>query len=266
MAALGRWSPSKIGAFRACPQAFAFRYVDGLDEPADRFMVRGTLVHEVCERLFDLAPPERCPAVAVALLHSLWERMVDREPGLRLLFADAADAGAWIISAERLVRTWFALESPDELDVAGREVFVETATSDGEVLAGIIDRLDRLPDGSWRITDYKTNAAPGPAWDRGGFFQLRFYALVVQESLGLTVTRLRLVHLGNDGEILELPFDLDGIEGVDRQVAALTAAMRRAAESGRWHANVGRRCDWCAFKSRCPAWAAPQETTAPAAV
>ena len=261
---LERWSPSKIGAFRSCPQAFAFRYIDGLDEPADRFMIRGTLVHEVCERLFDVAPVERSPAVAVALLHTLWERMVDREPELRLLFTDAADATQWILSAEHLVRTWFVLESPQELDVAGRELFVEAATADGAVLAGIIDRLDRLSDGTWRITDYKTNAAPGPAWERGGFFQLRFYALVVQQSLGLDVTRLRLVHLGNGGEILELPFDPDGIDGVDRQVTALTAAMRRAAESGRWHANVGRRCDWCAFKPLCPAWAAGQDGAVPA--
>lgn len=266
MTALERWSPSKIGAFRACPQAFAFRYVDGLDEPADRFMIRGTLVHEVCERLFDLAPSERSPASAVALLHQLWERMADGEPQLRNLFVDAADATAWIASAESLVRTWFALESPPELDVAGRELFVETATDDGAVLAGIIDRLDRLPDGTWRITDYKTNAAPGPGWERGGFFQLRFYALVVQESLGLTVTRLRLVHLGNGGEILELAHDDDATAGVRRQLAAVTATMRHAADTGRWRANVGRRCDWCAFKARCPAWADAEDvaTTAPA--
>ena len=254
MAALDRWSPSKIGAFRACPQAFAFRYIEGLDEPADRFMIRGTLVHEVCERLFDLAPGDRSPAVAVALLHALWERMVDREPQLRAMFSDAHDATEWMASAETLVRNWFALESPSDLDVGGREVFVETATPDGAVLAGIIDRLDRLPDGTWRITDYKTNAAPGAGWERGGFFQLRFYALVVAESLGLPVTRLRLVHLGNGGEILELAHDDDATAGVQRQVAALAATMRHAADSGRWWANVGRRCDWCAFKALCPAW------------
>jgi putative RecB family exonuclease len=255
MSALDRWSPSKIGAFRACPQAFAFRYVDGLDEPADRFMVRGTLVHEVCERLFDLAPSARSPVMAVALLHRLWERMVDCEPQLRALFADAADATEWLASAEVLVHTWFALESPPELDVAGRELFVQMQLPDGGVLAGIIDRLDRLADGTWRITDYKTSCAPAPGWERGEFFQLRFYAMVAMASLGVTVSRLRLVHLGQGGEILELPFGPDAIAGVDRQVTALTAAMRRAAASGRWHANVGRRCDWCAFKARCPAWA-----------
>lgn len=262
MNAIARLSPSKINAFRDCPQQFAFRYVDGLEEPENVFALRGTLVHEVCERLFDVSPADRSPAVGIALLHTLWERMVDGAPELRLLFADAADATAWIVSAEHLVRTWFSLESPRDLDVAGREVFVEAATPDGQVLAGIIDRLDRLADGTWRITDYKTNAAPGPGWERGGFFQLRFYALVVQESLGLTVTRLRLVHLGNGGEILELAHDEDACAGVQRQVTAMAATMRQAHDSGRWWTNVGRRCDWCAFKDRCPGWSSqPQLTT-----
>ena len=261
MDTLARLSPSKIGTFRACPQSFAFRYVEGLEEPADRFMIRGTLVHEVCERLFDLPRPDRCPAMAIALLHRLWEQMVDREPALRALFRDAADATDWLTSAEALVHTWFALESPFDLDVEACELFVETQPPDGPVLAGIIDRLDRLPDGTWRITDYKTNRAPAPGWDRRGFFQLRFYAMVVAASLGLRVTRLRLVHLGDGGELLELPFDPDSVDSVDRQVGALTAAMRLAADSGRWHANVGRRCDWCAFKPRCPAWQVPESSS-----
>ena len=217
-------------------------------------MVRGTLVHQVCERLFDLAPAHRSLAMAVALLHRLWERMVDAQPELRGLFADAEDAGAWIVSAERLLSVWFRLEAPPELAVDGRELFVELATGEGPVLAGIIDRLDRLPDGTWRITDYKTGRAPAPAWEREGFFQLRFYALVAQRSLGITVSRLRLVHLGGDGEILELVHDDDATAGVQRQVTAMTSAMQAAADAGRWHANVGRCCDWCTFKGRCPAW------------
>jgi putative RecB family exonuclease len=142
--------------------------------------------------------------------------------------------------------------------MAERELFVET-TTDEVVLAGIIDRLDRLPDGTWSITDYKTGRAPGPGWERGAFFQLRFYAMVVMQSLGLQVSRLRLVHLAGQGELLELDFDDDGAGAVTRQVAGLTAAMQSAMAAGVWRANKGRRCDWCAFKPRCPAWGISDE-------
>lgn len=263
MNAVTRLSPSKIGTFRDCPQNFAFRYVQRLEEPANAMMLRGTLVHEVCERLFDVVPEQRTYATAIDLLHRLWERMVDDEPELRDLFADAAAAATWIASAERLVATWLRIETPASLVGVGTEVFVELESEDG-VLAGIVDRLDRLPDGTWAITDYKTGAAPGPGWERAAFFQLRFYALLVQRSLGVQVSRLRLVYLAGDGEVLDLPFDADAESCVDRQVHGLASVMRRAVAEDRWRTNVGRHCDWCSFKDRCPAWADAPATAAAA--
>ena len=260
MSAVDRLSPSKISAFRQCPQHFAFRYIDRLSEPEDPWMFRGTLVHAVCERLFDLPPEQRTRANAVELLYRLWEGFADADPSLAQMFTDAEQATAWLCSAEALLATWFRLEEPAAISVDGTEVFIETPT-DAAVLSGIIDRLDRRPDGTWAITDYKTGPAPGPKWELAAFFQLRFYALVVTRSLGLNVTMLRLVHLARDGEVLELPFDADAVETVDRQVSSLAAAMRRAADSGRWHANVGRQCDWCAFTQICPGW----QTAHPAA-
>ena len=254
MNAVARLSPSKINTFRACPRQFAFRYVEGLAEPENVFMLRGTLVHEVCERLLDLPPAQRSRAAAVDLLHRLWERMVGDDPPLAALFATADDAAAWIVSAERLVATWFRLEEPAALAASERELFVQLLGPD-VVLAGIIDRLDHLADGTWSITDYKTGAAPGPAWEREGFFQLRFYALVAAESLGLEVSKLRLVYLAGDGEVLELDCDTDSLTAVRRQIAGLSAAMRDAFEKDAWRTNAGRRCDWCSFRSRCPAWA-----------
>jgi putative RecB family exonuclease len=254
MNAVARLSPSKINTFRDCPQRFAFRYVEHLQEPENVLMLRGTLVHEVCERLFDLPPAERTRATAVELLHRLWECMLDADPVLADLFADAAGAGAWIISAEQLVAMWFRLEQPAVVPATERELFIEMQAAD-VVLAGIVDRLDRLPDGTWSITDYKTGPAPRPAWEREGFFQLRFYALVAAESLGLHVTLLRLVHLGGGGEVLELAFDEQGSTAIRRQVQGLSEAMQQAMVTGRWRANVGRQCDWCSFRPRCPAWA-----------
>ena len=260
MSAVSRLSPSKISTFRDCPQHFAFRYVQCLAEPEDPLLFRGTLVHLVCERLFDLHPAERTRVNAVALLHRLWEQLADAEPDLADLFATAADVDAWLASSERLIATWFRLESPADVAVAERELFVEYDNEE-VVLAGIIDRLDRLPDGTWAITDYKTGPAPRQAWERSAFFQLRFYALVVGRSLGLRVSRLRLVHMAGDGEVLELAFDDDGAVAVSRQITGLAAAMRTALEADRWRTNVGRRCDWCAFRPRCPAWQSAQLTT-----
>ena len=258
MPVLDRLSPSKISAFRHCPTYFAFRYVDGLEELPDRWMLRGTLVHEVCERLFDLPPAQRTLVQSTALLHRLWERMIDSDQGLRDLFGSAEDVDAWLASAEALLATWFRLEDPAGIDVVGRELYVQAEGPDGGILGGIIDRVDRLADGSWAITDYKTGRAPGIGWEQPAFFQLRFYALLAQETLGVRISRLRLVHLGEQGEVLTLAFDGDGdgAAGVTRQVTALKRTMTAAVESQTWAANVGRRCEWCPFQDRCAAYQA----------
>ena len=247
-------SPTRAGAFRACPQAFKFRYVDGLPEPEDRWMARGTLVHAVCEHMLGLEPALRTPAVGIDLLHRLAERLVDDRPQLRSLFADAADASAWLASAELLVRDWCALEDVAALDAAGRELAL-LVEDDGLLLAGILDRLDRERDGTWTVTDYKTGTAPPPGWEHTAFAQLRFYAMLLWQDRGLTVSRLRLVYLGGGGEILQLAVDQSTVVATRRSVHAVAAAIDQAEATGDWRANVSRACDWCAFRSICPAHA-----------
>lgn len=254
---LRRLSPSKIAAFRACPQRFAFRYVDGLVEPPDPLLLRGTLVHLVCQRLFALPPARRTRLNAVALLHCLWEQLADDAPELAALFADAHAVTAWLESAEALLATWFRLEDPAAVTADGCELYVEHA-EERVALSGIVDRLDRLADGTWAVTDYKTGPAPRPGWERREFFQLRFYALLLVRSRGLAISRLRLVHLAGDGEVLELGFSAAQVRGAEQQVRALAAAIDRAVAAGHWHPSVGGWCRRCAFKPRCPAWAAGQ--------
>src|SRR3954471_9420188 len=88
-------SPSRAADFKTCPLLFRFRTIDRLPETPSADQVRGTLVHAVLERLFDLAPVERTPAAAAALVEPQWERLVEEEPVLASLFEPPPDpAGA----------------------------------------------------------------------------------------------------------------------------------------------------------------------------
>ena len=57
-------SPSRAGDFMTCPLLYRFRSVDRLPEPPGPQAARGTLVHAVLERLFDLPAPERTLSAA----------------------------------------------------------------------------------------------------------------------------------------------------------------------------------------------------------
>ena len=82
-------SPSRAADFKTCPLLFRFRTIDRLPEKATPDQVRGTLVHAVLESLFDLPAAERTPAAAAALVAPSWARLLEQEPALEALFAEA---------------------------------------------------------------------------------------------------------------------------------------------------------------------------------
>jgi putative RecB family exonuclease len=84
-------SPSRAADFKTCPLLFRFRTIDKLPEQPSADQVRGTLVHAVLERLFDLPAAERTPEAAAALVEPSWAALVEQEPALADLFAAATD-------------------------------------------------------------------------------------------------------------------------------------------------------------------------------
>ncbi|HEX4699011.1 MAG TPA: PD-(D/E)XK nuclease family protein, partial [Actinomycetes bacterium] len=84
-------SPSRASDFMNCPLLYRFRVVDRLPERPSPAATRGTVVHAVLERLFELPAAERVPARAYALIQPEWERLLEEEPVLGELFTD--DAG-----------------------------------------------------------------------------------------------------------------------------------------------------------------------------
>lgn len=249
-------SPSRAGDFQQCPLLYRFRSVDRLPEAPTAAMVRGTLVHAVLERVFDLPAAGRTPEAASELVAPQWERIAAEDPSLpEVLFeGDAGGPAArrWLAEADRLVRRWFEVEDPSRLEPAERELHVRAEVS-GLQLHGYVDRLDVAPDGRVRVVDYKTGRAPREAYAGRARMQLRFYGLVLWRSRGVLPARLQLVYLG-DGQVLREDPDERALETTERSLLALWDAVEASARSGRWQPSPSRLCDWCAFRTLCPAF------------
>ncbi len=249
----GTLSPSRAADFLTCPLLYRFRVVDRLPQRPSPAAVRGTLVHAVLERLFDLPADRRTAEDAVALVPQAWAALREADPDLaHAVAADPGGAGRWTDGADALVRRWFALEDPTRLEPAGRELRVETALDDGPVLRGVVDRLDEAPDGRLRVVDYKTGRAPAPTAERRALFQLRFYALVLWRERGVVPSVLQLVYLGS-GEVIRYEPDEADLRAVERTIRALWDAIEEASRTGDWQPSPGRGCRWCDFRDLCPA-------------
>ena len=164
-------SPSRAADFKTCPLLYRFRTIDRLPERKSLAAVRGTLVHSVLERLYDLPParahrrrpPRSCssrrgPSCARSRASPSCSRP-RRTTARRPTSTRRSRSQAWLASAGKLVETYFTLEDPTRIQPHGREELVEVTLPDGLLLRGFVDRLDVAPE---------RGAAGRRLQDRGG--------------------------------------------------------------------------------------------------
>jgi putative RecB family exonuclease len=250
-------SPSRALDFKTCALLYRFRVIDKLPEPPGIDAARGTVVHGILEKLFDLPAAGRTVAAATALVEPEWDALLASDEELAALVDGEAEGAGSLVglleSTRDLLGSYFALEDPRRIEPAEREVLVETTLPSGVRLKGFVDRLDRAPDGRLRVVDYKSGKSPREEFEGKALFQLRFYALVLWRSTGVLPTMLRLYYL-KDREVLDYLPDERDLIGLERQVEALGVAIGKARETGDWRHKQSKLCDWCSFQSLCPAF------------
>ena len=255
---VGVLSPSGASDFMSCPLLYRFRRLDKLPEPAGVPAVRGTLVHTVLERVFDLPAPRRVPTEAEALLEPALDEMLAAEPEVATLFAPAdgetpVDRAEFLAECRALLASWFTLEDPRRLEPAERELPVEHVLESRLLLRGVLDRLDVAPTGEVRVVDYKSGRSVSEHFEAKALFQLRFYALVLWRTRGVVPTLLQLVYLGNSETISYVPDEAD-LRATERKLQAVWAVIARATDTGDWRPNKSALCGWCAHQAICPAY------------
>ena len=247
-------SPSRASDFMQCPLLYRFRVIDKLPSPPSAPAARGTLVHSVLERLFDLPAAGRTIEAAAALVEPQWKALLEERPELADLVeeSDPAAVASWFGDAVSLIERWFTLEDPTRLEPAERELYVETIV-DGLTLRGYVDRLDVAPTGEIRVVDYKTGRSPSELFEGKALFQMKFYALVLWRLRGKVPTMLQLVYLANSEMVRYSPDEAD-LLAVERKLKALWHAIETAAQTGDWRPSKSRLCDWCDHRALCPEW------------
>ena len=222
---------------------------------------RGTLVHAVLERLFDLPGRQRTPEAPrrssrrrgsglleaePELARAVRRRARRRAPGAECRSAGAADAARAPTSQ---------LEDPTRLEPADRELpwsRPSSTTGSAARLRRPARRRPRRRDCGWSTTRPARRRAT--ASSSKAMFQMRFYALVLW----------RLRRRGPAAAAAALPRRRRGrcatcptsatCCATERKVGALgrpSRAPRRAATGG---PAPSRLCDWCDHRALCPAW------------
>jgi putative RecB family exonuclease len=274
-------SPSRAADFKSCPLLYRLRTIDRLPQRPSAAAARGTLVHAVLERLYDLPAAGRTVERAKSMVSEEWNKLLADEPELQQIVAELRDRaaakdipdpisttvmiqtidyitdgdliGRWLVSAAGLLDSYFALEDPTRIQPVGRELMVEFDLGDGPVLRGIIDRLDATADGDLRVVDYKTGVTPREAFEAKALFQMKFYALVLYRTRGVVPRQLRLLYLG-DEDMLSYAPEADELDRFEGTLRAIWAAIQASIDRKEFRPSPSRLCSWCDYQALCPAW------------
>ncbi len=244
-----RLSPSAVSEYENCPQLYKYRKIEKLPEPPSLDAERGTLVHTILQDLFEFPSAQRLPQTAIDLLPSRWSTQLEGKPELKEMVTNEKE---WLDRASSLLTTYFTLEDPSTFEATHREMHLENDFDTDVYLHGYVDRLDIAPTGEVRIVDYKTGKSPKPGWEEKALFQLRVYAFLYWKNTGVLPRLLQLIYLG-DGRMVKSNPSMKDIESAEKVLHRVAKDIFISMEKEYWPPKPSRLCDWCFFKSICPA-------------
>ena len=164
---------------------------------------RGIIVHEVLERFVKTRPPNETRSEARARLLTLARSVLAQEspfPAARALWLAKLDRAAdhFLTQDAKHSGIPLALETKGALKLDPLDF----------TLFGIPDRIDRLPDGTLHLIDYKTGAAPKAAQQKQYAKQLLLAAVMADKGgfadLGPSqVAKISYIGLGASEDVVE---------------------------------------------------------------
>lgn len=245
-------SASSISTWEQCPQRYKYSRIDGIPEPETESQVMGTFVHEVLEHLYALPNDERTIENAQQISRVVWAKhWVERLTSIGLTEKQMREfrwKSWWCIE-----NLWM-VENPTGISPIGLESEYNVEVLPNIRVRGFVDRITSTDDGA-KITDYKTGKFPKPAYMDQKWFQLLLYKIVVEKTIGKSVKEVELIYLKDGKSISRKTVPEDDVRTLAR-VSSVHSEILKAFETGTFPTKVSRLCDWCSYKTICPAWGA----------
>jgi DNA helicase-2/ATP-dependent DNA helicase PcrA len=233
-------SASDLDLYLTCPLKYKFRRVFGIPEEPTINQRFGILIHSVLERFHkeSVEGGEDDLARLMDLFESGWRRSGFGSSDDELQFRDRA---------REAMRLYWERERESEGEPAWLERKFDIRIGEHQV-RGRVDRVDRLPDGSYELIDYKTGERKSEAQLENDL-QLALYRLAAREAWGLEAGTGSYYYV-LDADKVAAPTKPDDAERVERTVLAVGEGVLSQDFEPR---PAPTTCSWCDYRLICPA-------------
>jgi len=229
---------SSISNYQNCPLSYKFAYLDKLPRKRSPQLSFGSSIHASLAYLYNVSLPKPPPLEDVLNhLEKIWER-----DGYR----DETEEKLYLEDAKRILTNFYHTNVEDfQVPVALEQKF--KVKMDGYTLAGIIDRMDKLPGGGYEIIDYKTSRRLPPKSKVDEDLQLSIYHLAAQEVWGIEPEKLTLYFV--------IPNQKMSTSRTKKDIERVREIIQETIEdiqSQKFEARENPLCPWCDFQTHCP--------------
>jgi RecB family exonuclease len=229
---------SSISSYQNCPLSYKFSYLDKLPRKRSPQLSFGSSIHTALAYLYNVSLPKPPPLEDVLNhLEKVWER-----DG----YQDETEEKLYLEDAKRILTNFYHTNVGDfRVPVALEQKF--KVKMDGYTLAGIIDKMDKLPGGGYEIIDYKTSRRLPPKSRVDEDLQLSIYHLAAQEVWGIEPEKLTLYFVIPNQKMStsRTKKDIEGIKEIIQETI-------EDIQSQKFEARENPLCPWCDFQAHCP--------------
>lgn len=243
-------SHSAISLYQDCPQKYKFRYIEGIKEKPKSYFSFGQSLHKALEFFYrsQLIPPTL--AEVLLFYETNWVKEGYKSP---------EDEKLKFLDGKRIVSAFHNKHAQDWKPPMATE-YDFTVKIDGVDIRGKIDRIDKLPNNSLHVIDYKT----GKVFNKNRVEddpQLTLYQMACEEAFQTPVERLTLYYLPTLNALTSARHSNEHVMNLRREIITVKSAV----DEGHFDPKPeDYKCRWCDYKKLCPAWqnglAIPQKT------
>lgn len=250
-----QYSHSRLEAYENCPRRYKFAYIDKLrtgQRSIEAFM--GSACHLALEKLYEWVANKKDASFerVLGVYEEYWKTEFDDT-----VFVVRPDMTAEDYRAigRDCVRRYYDANVPFDADrTVANELKISFPVYPGgqkcEVV-GFIDRLSILPDGTFRIHDYKTSSRLPTQDEVDRMRQLAVYQIGVLKNWPDAKDVELVWHYLRFGKAMRSHRSADQLESLK---TGLENIIERIQNDKDFETKKTNLCDWCEFKPICPAW------------
>lgn len=246
-------SPSRLNDYLECPRKFFYVKVLGIDvEEADWDAANyGSIIHELLENAVKTAKQTGKYPEFDDVKKAFYQGLDSERFTSAAMKEKYEKLGIQTLQNFYPYFTQFSVNNIEDIEHSFKDLAVGE-----DFITGKIDRVEKLPDGTYALYDYKTGQPVSEKQvDVGGkkegyFNQLSFYKYAFEKETGNKVSMVGLIYVENHAKNVYKTLIKEDIDRIENLILD-TYAKIKSLEFTPVMSSDDEKCKFCAYKQLC---------------